>query len=133
MDANRRVLHLHPGGGRSYPCGTMQAVFKADGDESGDRYSVSEWWLDPHSAGVDPHVHEANEEIFYVLRGKVTFRVGDEVIDAPAGSFLRVPPGVSHGFSNRTGQRAGLLNVFLPGGFEERMPEIVAWYASQQG
>ncbi len=33
-----------------------------------------------------------------------------------------------HGFENRTGSEAGLLNVFIPGGFEENMPMIVKWY-----
>lgn len=52
---------------------------------------------------------------------------------APAGTFLRIPPGVTHDFINRTGERAGVLNVFIPGGFEERMPQIVAWYESRSG
>jgi len=34
-------------------------------------------------------------------------------------------------FENRTTERAGALNVFIPGGFEAHMPEIVAWYAAQ--
>lgn len=122
------VLVVGPGEGRSYPCGPMQAVFKADGAETGSRYSVSEWWVEPNRVGVGPHSHEANEELFYVLEGTMTFRVGDRDVDAPAGSFLRVPAGVVHGFENRTPARAGVLNVFIPGGFEERMPEIVAWF-----
>lgn len=37
----------------------------------------------------------------------------------------------AHGFENRTAVRAGVQNVFIPGGFERRMPEIVAWYEAQ--
>lgn len=40
---------------------------------------------------------------------------------------------MTHDFLNRTGERAGVLNVFMPGGFEERMPEIVGWYEGQDG
>jgi hypothetical protein len=45
----RQVIVLTPGQGRTYDCGTMQAVFKADGAETGDRFSVSEWRLEPRS------------------------------------------------------------------------------------
>lgn len=128
QQAGERPIILGPGEGRSYTCGPMQAVFKADGDETGSRYAVSEWWVEPGRVGAGPHSHDANEELFYVLHGTMTFQVGDDVVDARAGSFLRIPAGVVHGFSNRTAQRAGVLNVFVPGGFESRMPDIVAWF-----
>lgn len=122
------VIVLGPGEGRSYPCGPMRAIFKADGEETGSRYSVSEWWVEPDRVGVGPHSHEANEELFYVLRGTMTFLVADRLVDAPAGTFLRIPAGVVHGFENRTAEPAGILNVFIPGGFEERMPDVMAWF-----
>lgn len=123
------VIVLGPGDGRGYPCGGgMRAVFKADGDETGSRYSVSEWWIEPGGPAVHPHRHEANEELFYVLEGTITFRAGEREVDASAGAFLRIPAGVLHGFENRTPHRAGVLNVFIPGGFEQNMPAIAAWY-----
>lgn len=123
------VIVLGAEEGRRYPCGAMHAVFKADGAETGSRYSVSEWWIEPGGPRVDPHSHDANEELFYVLEGTMTFRVGDDGVDASAGAFLRIPAGVVHGFENRTAARAGVLNVFIPGGFEQHMPAISAWYA----
>lgn len=109
----------------------MRASFLADGAESDDRYSVSVWRIDPHSPGPGAHSHETNEELFYVIDGTVTFVVGDQRVDAPAGSFLRIPAGVTHDFENATGHPAALFNVFIPGGFEERMPAIVEWYRTQ--
>jgi mannose-6-phosphate isomerase-like protein (cupin superfamily) len=126
--ARDAVIHLGPGAGRTYACGPMQAIFKADGEETGSRYTVSEWWVEPDRVGVGLHSHEANEELFYVVAGTMTFLLEDRIVDAPVGSFLRVPAGVMHGFENRTPTRAGLLNVFIPGGFERQMPDIVAWY-----
>ena len=38
------VILLPPGDGRHYACGPMQSVFFADGDETGDRYSVPADW-----------------------------------------------------------------------------------------
>jgi mannose-6-phosphate isomerase-like protein (cupin superfamily) len=119
------VIFLRPNEGRTYDAGPMHAVFKADGPETEDRYCVSEWWLDAGRPGPGPHSHEANEELFYVVEGVMSFLVGEEWIDAPRGSFLRIPAQVTHDFENRSDARAGVLNVFIPGGFEKLMPRIV--------
>lgn len=72
------------------------------------------------------HSHEANDEIFYVIEGVASILAGEDWLEAPRGSFVRVPAGMTHDFRNLTDARCGLLNVFIPGGFEERMPAIVA-------
>ena len=121
--------HLRPGEGRTYPLGAMTAVFKADHGETGSAYSVSEWWLEPHTTGPGAHSHSENVELFYVIAGVASILAGDQWLDAPSGSFVRIPANVMHDFENRTDQRVGLLNVFLPGGFEENMPAITKWFA----
>jgi mannose-6-phosphate isomerase-like protein (cupin superfamily) len=123
------VLFLRPGEGRAYPLGRMHAVFKADHEETADAYSVSEWWLEPHTTGPGAHSHAANVELFYVIAGTASILAGEEWLEAPAGSFVRIPATVMHDFENRSDARVGLLNVFLPGGFEENMPAIVKWFA----
>ena len=125
------VIFLPPGGGRSYQAGPMRAVFKADGAETGDRYCVSEWWLEAGQPGPGPHSHEANDELFHVLEGTMSFLAGTEWVVASRGSFLRIPAGVTHDFENRSAARAGVLNVFIPGGFETMMPRIVEYMAKQ--
>lgn len=122
------VLLLGPGEGRAYSMGRMRAVFKADHAESNQRYAVSEWWLQPDCAGPGAHLHEANEEIFYVLEGSARFLVGTEWRTLEKGSFLRIPAGTMHDFENRSDAPVGLLNVFMPGGFEQFMPSIVKWF-----
>jgi len=106
----------------------MRAVFKADGPETADRYCVSEWWLEAGDPGPGPHSHDENDELFFVIEGVMSFLVGDEWVDAPAGSFLRVPARMTHDFQNRGTARAGALNVFIPGGFEPMMPRIVDYF-----
>ena len=122
------ALVVTPGTGRHYPCGPMQAEFLADGEETDNRYSVSIWWVDPNQPGPGAHSHEANDELFYVIDGTMTFLVGEHYVDAVSGTFLRIPAGVMHDFENRTAARAGALNVFIPGGFEANMPDIVKWF-----
>jgi mannose-6-phosphate isomerase-like protein (cupin superfamily) len=125
------VIFLPPGSGRSYQAGPMHAVFKADGAETDDRYCISEWWLESGDSGPGPHSQEDEVEIFYVIEGTMSFLVDEEWLDAPRGSFLRIPAGVTHAFENRSGSRAGALNVKLPGGFEATMPAKVDWFAKQ--
>jgi mannose-6-phosphate isomerase-like protein (cupin superfamily) len=122
------VILLPPGEGRQYSCGPMHSIFLADGEETQDRYSVSIWRVDPGQRGPGAHRHDANDELFYVIEGTMTFLVGDRHIDAAAGTFLRIPAEVTHDFENRTTAPASALNVFIPGGFESHMPAIVDWY-----
>ena len=109
---------LPPGGGRAYGLGPMRGVFKADGPETEDRWCASEWSVEPGQPGPGPHHHEANEEIFLVTEGTMWFLVGEDWIESPAGTFLRIPAGVTHDFENRGTVRAAAFNVFIPGGFE---------------
>jgi mannose-6-phosphate isomerase-like protein (cupin superfamily) len=126
---DRNLIVLPFGAGRRYELGQMRAVFKADMAETGERYSVSEWWLEPRASGPGAHVHDGNDEIFYVIEGTVSFLAGDAWLEAETGSFLRIPAGMTHDFENRTDCRAHLLNIFIPGGFERNMPAIVEWFA----
>lgn len=119
---------LPPGEGRAYSMGRIQAVFKADAEETANRYSISEWWLEANTTGPGAHSH-AEDDVFYVLEGTMSFLLGDEWIDAPKGSFVLAPAGMTHDFENRGDKRAGVLNFSIPGGFEQHMPAIVEWFA----
>jgi len=123
----RPPVLLAPGHGRRYEMGRINAVFKADTAETADRYSISEWWLEPRTTGPGTHTHP-EDDVFYVLEGTMTFLVGDRWFDAPKGSFVLAPGGTPHDFQNRTDERAGALNVSVPGAFEQRMPGIVEWF-----
>ncbi|MDF2780550.1 MAG: hypothetical protein K0S96_354 [Geminicoccaceae bacterium] len=79
--------------------GFMRAVFKADGAETEDRYSVSEWWMEPRNSGPGAHHHEANDEVFDVLDGIASILVSDEWLDlgkGSAGVISRIAP--THGW-----------------------------------
>ncbi len=44
--------------------------------------------------------------------------IGERWTHAPKGSFVLVSGGALHDFERRTGERAGLLNLSIPGDFE---------------
>ena len=124
----REALILAPGAGRNYPMGGIRALFKADGDETAGRYSISEWWLEPHTQGPGAHAHD-EDDVFYVLEGTMSLRVGEHWIDAERGAFVLVPGGTVHDFENRSDARAGVLNLSIPGAFEPHMAGIAQWFA----
>src|SRR5262245_27420773 len=123
----RAAIVLAPGEGRDYAMGRIAAAFKADGAETGGAYSSSEWWLESHTKGPGPHSHP-KDDTFYVIEGTMSVLVGDRWIDAPRGSFVLIPGGVTHDFENRSSKRAGVLNFSYPGNFEDAMPGIVQWF-----
>src|SRR5689334_12074708 len=108
---NRKPIVLGPGEGRSYPMGgRVSAIFKADGEETAALYSISEWWLEPHAEGPPPHHHD-EDDVFFVLEGTMHFFMNEAWLEAPTGSFVLVPGGVTHTFENRSDARAGALNI----------------------
>jgi mannose-6-phosphate isomerase-like protein (cupin superfamily) len=123
----RAGIFLPPGGGRSYPMGRISAVFKADGDETQGGYSISEWRLEPHTQGPGAHSHP-EDDVFYVIEGTMSFLIGDQWVDAPKGSFVLAPGGVTHDFENRSSEPAVALNFGIPGDFEKNMPAIAKWF-----
>jgi mannose-6-phosphate isomerase-like protein (cupin superfamily) len=125
---DRTPVVLAPGAGREYAMGRIAAVFKADGDETLGRYSISEWWLEPQTQGPGAHQHE-EDDLFYVIEGVMSILVGQRWVQAERGAFVLVPGGTLHDFENRGTVRAGLLNLLIPGAFEPAMPEIARWFA----
>ena len=95
---------------------------KASRQSTGGALSVFET-----SIGTGPplHVHDRDDECFYVLDGALSVRCGDEGFDAAAGSFVFLPRGRPHRFW-ATGPAARLLLFAVPVGIEDYFREINA-------
>jgi mannose-6-phosphate isomerase-like protein (cupin superfamily) len=70
---------------------------------------------------LEAHVHEAEDDAFYILDGVMTFAFGDEEAQAPPGTFVLVPPGVRHGFRHDGDRPVRMLNIHAPAGFDRRI------------
>src|SRR5947207_9286114 len=92
------------------------ALIKASSEATDGRVLVVEM-LAPRGAGSPLHVHHREDEWFYVTDGELTFWVGGEVIEAPAGSFVYGPRGIPHTFEVAS-EEARFLLVAEPAGFE---------------
>jgi mannose-6-phosphate isomerase-like protein (cupin superfamily) len=70
---------------------------------------------------LEAHVHAEEDDAFYIVEGEMTFIFGDEVVAAPPGTFVLVPPGVEHGFRNDQARPVRMLNIHAPAGFDRRI------------
>ena len=89
MSAPRKPVVLRPGEGRSYPMGRISALFKADGAETQNRYSISEWWLEAHTKGPGGHSH-AEDDVFFVIEGTMSILVAPHVTSRPPVQLPRL-------------------------------------------
>jgi mannose-6-phosphate isomerase-like protein (cupin superfamily) len=70
---------------------------------------------------LEAHVHQEEDDAFYILEGEMTFIVQGEDVKAPPGTFVLVPPGVEHGFRNDGDVPVRMLNLHAPAGFDRRI------------
>jgi len=68
--------------------------------------------------GPPLHTHGREGESWYVIEGSLRFKLDGEMRPASAGSFVYVPPGVSHCFQNVGHAPARILVLFSPAGME---------------
>jgi quercetin dioxygenase-like cupin family protein len=64
---------------------------------------------DTGSRGAYGHRHKTQEEIYYVVSGTLTFKLGDDVVEAPAGTAVCVAPATVRGVHNTSDQDAELV------------------------
>lgn len=95
---------------------------KASQRSTGGALSVFETSI---GAGPPLHVHDREDESFYVLDGELSVRCGDDAFEAAAGSFVFLPRGRPHRVW-APGQSARLLLIAVPGGIEDYFAQINA-------
>ncbi len=127
-------LTLSTNEGRRYTLGkddTINVTFKADGAEVANQYAITEWWLEAGAPSIDPHVHDVNDELIYVLSGPVEVMNGEDWQTLNTGSLAIIPAGTLHGFRNTSDQKVGILNILLNGAYEAMMPQLQAMFAAR--
>ena len=78
--------------------------------------------MGPGRDGADLHVHREHTDVFYVLAGELGLKLADGEAVVGAGTFVRVPPMVAHGFRNAGSDELRYLNFHAPGtGFADYM------------
>jgi mannose-6-phosphate isomerase-like protein (cupin superfamily) len=104
-----------------------------DGADTGGRLAMLEDALPAYAPGTPLHVHREMLECFYTLSGRPTLYLGTRKIEALAGAFLLVPPGLAHAYLNPRPEPARLLIFFTPAGFEQYFVEIAELWKHNAG
>jgi len=115
------IIH-RPGEAGGVTLGGQPMAFLVTG-ASTKHTSMFDWTI-PAGFATGAHVHRVQEETFYVLEGNCEWWVGGERIEASAGTFLFVPPGVSHNITNKSDRPARLLMTVSPPGHERYFVEL---------
>lgn len=102
--------------------GTLMTV-KATGETTNQGFALIEQVL-PAGFAPPPHIHQTEDEAFYILEGNLTFTCGDRTLNATPGSFVYLPRGIVHSFTVAAEQPARLLQINTPTGLEHFFVEM---------
>lgn len=93
------------------------------GEQVGDRVSIVEFMA---AAGDMPplHRHDREDELFYVVEGRLALHQPGRRMEGEAGSALFAERGVAHAYEVLGGKPARFLVVATPAGFEDFVAEV---------
>ena len=116
---------LSAGEGRLGWIGGFGVRFMIPGADTREGFSLVEHPLQPRALAAPLHRHSREDEYSYVLSGKVGALLGDEVVYGGPGDLIYKPRGQWHTFWNAGDERASLLEIIAPAGFERFFAELL--------
>ena len=106
------------GEGRKLWVGSGLYTLLVEGDDTNGRYALVDLRVEPGD-GTPPHIHHAEDEMFYILEGELALWADGNKTVAGPGAFVYVPMGVVHAFKNESGSAVRFLCGMTPAGFEQ--------------
>jgi mannose-6-phosphate isomerase-like protein (cupin superfamily) len=110
------------GEGRNLFVGTLQV----SAEQSGGSVEVIVLNAGPAGpagpVGPPPHVHHHRDELFYVIKGRLSFVLGTREFEVEQGGTVFVPRGTRHGFKSQPDSQA--LLIIAPAGLEGFFAEL---------
>lgn len=102
------------GGGERLRFSGAEFVVRADSSTTGGAFAVIEE-TDP--LDTPRHVHENEDEFFYVIEGEHVFEVGEESHAVGPGDFVAAPRKVPHAHRRVVPRTGRFLTLVAPAGF----------------
>lgn len=125
MNSNEgtKAFHVAADAGKDWDVFGVKITAKVMSEQTNGEYAVIVTHTPPQG-GPPMHVHQFEDELFYVLKGKYEFFCGDDKIIAEEGSLVSLPRGIPHRFSNVDSVEGITMNTITPGGFEGFFEDI---------
>jgi mannose-6-phosphate isomerase-like protein (cupin superfamily) len=108
---------LRGGEGERLVFGPVTILLRASAESTGGAFSLFEEV--PPLLDTPLHVHEREDELFYVLEGEHVYQVGDETFQVGPGGMVFAPRGVPHAQRRVRPGEGRQLVLTAPGGFEQ--------------
>ncbi len=115
---------LGAGEGERLVFGEVTILVRASAETTGDAFTVFEEV--PPMVDTPLHVHEHEDEVFYVLEGEHVYQVGDDEFRAGPGGMVFAPRGVPHAQRRVVAGEGRQLVLTTPPGFEGFFRELAA-------
>jgi quercetin dioxygenase-like cupin family protein len=101
------------------------------GQHTGGRFEVVEHPMDPGSL-IEPHTHSREDEISYVVEGRLGVLLGDKEFEVEAGAYIVKPRGVRHAVWNASAKPARFVEMVTPAGFTTFFDEVAALFGGAE-
>jgi mannose-6-phosphate isomerase-like protein (cupin superfamily) len=95
--------------------GEVRMLIRASAETTGGAFSLFE---EREPVDTSLHVHEHEDELFYVLEGAHVFQVGDEEHRVGPGGLVFAPRGVPHSQRRAVPRTGRVLVLAAPAGLE---------------
>ncbi len=93
-------------------------LVRATAETTNGKFCLIEQWDTPPGFATPLHMHNREDESFYVIEGEVAVICGGKWLKAGPGAFVFGPQGIPHGFRVIGNSPANLLVLCAPAGFE---------------
>ena len=115
VNADPATYTLATDGGERLRFGDVEILLKATAATTGGAFTLFE---EREPADTPLHVHEREDELFFVLEGEHVFQVGDEEHAAGPGALVFAPRGVPHAQRRVVPREGRVLILTAPAGLE---------------
>jgi mannose-6-phosphate isomerase-like protein (cupin superfamily) len=119
---------LEPDSGERLVFGDVTILVRASAETTGGAFTVFEEV--PPMVDTPPHVHENEDELFYVLEGEHVFEVGEETFRLGPGGVAFAPRRIPHAQRRVVPGVGRLLVMTSPAGFEGFFRELAAAHSA---
>ena len=130
MAAQLDRVTIPPDGSEHVEIGGLGIVWKIEGTEAGERFSVVHHPLAPRALAAPLHRHTREDEYSFVLEGTLGALLGDEVVTAGPGTWIFKPRNQWHTFWNAGDTPCEIIEIISPAGFETFFRELAEVYAT---